>query len=76
MQLFKQKKGGIDMTHPEGMITMLIAVLFAVALIPTIYSSAADANGNFTGASLVLWGVVGIVIVGLFIVGLVKNFKR
>lgn len=54
-------------------IKVLVEVLIFVSLVGVIFGLVANPDGNITGASLVLYGLIGIFIMVGFIVYLVKT---
>ena len=54
-------------------IKILVEVLIFTTLIGVIFGLVANPDGNITGASLVLYGLIGLFVVIGFIVYLVKS---
>jgi len=55
-----------------NIITILVEVLIFTSLIGIIFSLTNNADGNITGASLVLYGLIGLFVMVGFVVYLVK----
>jgi len=54
-------------------IKILVEVLIFTSLIGVIFGLVANPDGNITGASLVLYGLIGLFVVVGFIIYLVKS---
>ena len=55
------------------MVTILVEVLIFTSLIGIIFQLVSNPDGNMTGASVILYGLIGLFVVVGFIVYLVKS---
>jgi len=56
-----------------NIVMLTIEVLIFTAVVGVIFDNIANPNGNITGASLVLYGLIGLIVVAGFITALVKQ---
>lgn len=73
---FKERSGLSQMVSVSGLIGMVILIFVAAALLPDAITEIEDANTTgWDSSAVALWGIIGIVIVAAFIVG-IWNFTR
>lgn len=73
---FKERSAASTMISVSGLIGMVILLFVAAALLPDAITEIEDANTTGWDASAIaLWGIVSIVVVAAFIVG-IWNFTR
>ena len=54
-------------------VTLVIEVLIFTAVVPIVFNAIANPNANISGASLVLYSLIGLLVVAGFIVALAKQ---
>lgn len=68
---FNERKAAGQFMNIGGLIGMVILIFVAAALLPSAITEIEDANTTgWDPSAVALWGIVGIVIVAAFVVGI------